>query len=344
MPIEKKLGFKRQLVIFINLEGVDYKKTDLFFKFSQTRAQRLNVQYSALNIFMNEKDELHHQDVLTIENAALYPENPSMTPGQIQILHAKSKIFTDFKKKSIPVKEQYDYILVIGEMNRSSSDHSISKIKQLNDLVFKLKSTISEYANKNIDLRVQICFSGKTFVSPGQIFSTSLIPDGCNVHLSAPDNWSIIGRNGAAIDFKLIDDNRFSTWAPFLNSMILNNFNLKQIKINYHNLEKFSNKKQLEWKKLIEYKKIHPSVNIESLNIALFYPSQNQYERIFENMELRISTPVIRRTPLYFSRSPVSFSPVFFRTITPVYCDTSSSASVSAATLPSPSPFSLEYS
>lgn len=324
MPPKIHVGQKRQLIIFVNLEGVDTKKNDIFIKFSQERARCLGVAYSAINVFVDSHEQCQYQDVGVIENETLFGTTEHLMPKQIEMAEAKNRIFSEFKRYANYIEGKYDYILIVGEMMRSSSGHSISEIRRLRHLSACIKSIILEHSNKTLHLRVQVCFSGQlTLPGSTQTFAASLIPEDRNVFLSAPTGWSIIARNGSAIDFNLVSDHCFEIWAPFLNSAIQNNWNLLQLIEKFDELENLSKRKSIGWKKLVDYIKHHPETRLESLNIKLHYPSKNVYEKIFAQLsqfEFRRFTPISSPSPIA-SRSPFSTTPYFFRAITPTVAE-----------------------
>ncbi len=276
---------RRQLILFVNLNGVNAVKKDLFVKFSAERANCLNVNYSALNISMDENRQLQAFDLKNISMSSFIDEPIAGNElKRRQIYDSKMRVMADFQKKLKRVEGTYDYILVVGEMSRSSTQNAISNISRLSDLADSLKGIIDIYASKHLHLRVQVCFSHQVLMSgTSTSFASALVPYGKFVHLSAPTGWSIIGRNGAALDFNLLYDVHFDAWAPFLSYAIMNNLSMEKIKEAFDDNDLFQRKP--EWLPLMNLKKARPEMIIEGLNMKLYYPSQKSEDNAFAQLE-----------------------------------------------------------
>lgn len=312
---------RRQLTLFINLDGVEASKKDLFVEFANSRAKCLKADHSAFNIKFDESKHLQAVD-LHHENMLEFIDKPNCAHElkQKQIVDAKTRVINKFKANIKAVEGTYDYILVVGEMTRSSSRNSISNISQLNLLSNYLKEIITTRSSKILHLRVQVCFSNQIFLQDTTTtFASALVPSGKFVHLSAPTGWSMIGRNGAAIDYNLVHDVHFNPWKPFLNYVIMNNLDIKKIVEVFNSNELFLRK--ADWHPLMNLKKDRPEIKIEALNLKLHYPSGHSEDAVFSELEnlnkssfvsidyqSRYYTPVLSRTPsqssLFHSRSP----------------------------------------
>jgi len=288
----------------VNLNGVNAVKKDLFVKFSAERANCLNTHYSALNIAIDENRQLQAFDLKNITMSSFIDEPVAGNElKRRQIYDSKRRIMDNFQNKLKRVEGTYEYILVIGEMSRSSTQNAISNISKLSDLADFLKETIERYASKHLHLRVQVCFSHQVVIhGTSMSFASALVPYGKFVHLSAPTGWSIIGRNGAALDFNLLYDVHFDAWAPFLSHVIMNNLNKEKIKEAFEDNNLFQRK--LEWINLMQLKKDRPEMSIEALNMKLHYPSQKSEEKVFAQLEHQSKNSFIAINSMSPARSP----------------------------------------
>ncbi len=276
---------KQQLILFVNLKGVNPAKKDLFVKFAQARASCLNASYSAFNISLDENSQLQAADLANEQmRTFIAPPNAGNNLKTQQVFDAKLLVMDQFQAKLKPIGGSYEYILVVGEMVRSISGNSISNITHLSQLADYLKEMISRFAAKHLHLRIQVCFSKQVCLprttSP---FAEALIPEGKFVHLSAPTGWSMIGRNGTAIDFNLVHDVHFVIWAPFLSYVITNNLDLEKIKNLFYATEWLASKK--ECSRLAQLMRDRPQTAIEDLYIRLHYPSQTSEDKVFICLE-----------------------------------------------------------
>lgn len=261
----------RQLVIFINLPGIINTKVGIFMEHARQRAFRLGATCSALQVF----GDGSIKDMKSTSHM-LYAGLPKYDASHVQDIRAvaaNQKIAQEFIGFIEPVEDVYDHILIIGEMSQVTLNHRIQRrvsgISALPELVNELSSLTNRYAAGRVWQRVQICFSQSLKISPSSplSFAEMLAPRESICHQSAPEGWSVIGRNGAAIDF-LGTQHEFYDIIAFMHKAVSSTWCYDEIK------------ERLEAAVLSD--KVRCSKQFEQLDVHCIYPSKKLWELVFE--------------------------------------------------------------
>jgi hypothetical protein len=269
----------RQLIIFVNLPGVVNTKISLFLEHALQRAKRLGLECSALLLLPDENEDLTHIDVIRTppELYAGRPRGNEIQPRDHDIFRVNTKTAQNFINKIDRVDGYYDHILILGEMVRTDSSSCaqvhISSIGNIDKLAEYLFSLSESHAASTVWQRVQICHSGSLQLkSTGKTFAESITPTRTTYYSSAPSGWSVLGKNGLAIDF-LASNPQFNNIISFMYTAVSNAWDEKRMQ------QEFSN---CPSEKLRSFK-ISDTVLHDRFDVKCIYPKKAQYQHLFHS-------------------------------------------------------------
>lgn len=278
----------RQLVLFINLPDVDPNKISLFLQHALTRSTTLNLKCSALMI----NPVKDHLDKFNTRDMKKEFSNKNNINAALK-LPEKNNIAKDFIKNIVHVESYYEHILILGEMDinysQKKSMYSISGINHIKELADFIMNISSRYSAQNSFLRVQICHSGTLKIADkSKTFCDLVKPDSSKeCHISAPLEWSVIGKNGYAIDCTASSQD-FQIIVPFLNTAVLNAWTTIQIDLKFNEYTSKTNKSackeldtdSLELNKALANLKLCKKSFVEYFEILCVYPKKDDYKLI----------------------------------------------------------------
>lgn len=276
--LSKKCKNSRQLVIFINFPGVSNKKTGIYLNHAIQRAKRLHSSCSALHLLWN-GHIFETVDAVSYNNLEIYSgkNTPHFSPSSNQTLCLSNK---KNARSAIPLLEAvdgyYDHILVIGEMElfleNTSSQYKISGIGDLTQLTDFVRHICECHSANGAFYRIQICQSDSILIDDTSTLAQRMLPSSKKNIISIPSQWSVIARNGCAIDFRATKL-EFDNITPFLFKAASNAWSYEKI--------------QEEFDAMIEErdsKKTSSPLHLRSLNhydLHLIYAKKESFTQFF---------------------------------------------------------------
>ena len=259
------------MVIFVNLPGVIHTKVSLFIEYAKQRSLRVASECSALHVFFDAKEDFSVMDMKQTDFNLYtgHSNGPTLQVRDEQMFLANKKSAKKFIEFIHKVEGYYEHILIIGEMVRIEKSHGveyhISQISKLERLASLIQTISTLHAASNVFQRIQICHSGGLRLkSSQQFFTDAVCPRNGSFQVSAPLGWSIVSKNGLAIDF-LANNQEFFHLVSFLYKCVSNGWSVERIHREYA---------------LTDYS-LNFKPNLQSLALRCHYPSKKAVPEAF---------------------------------------------------------------
>lgn len=277
---------RRQLVIFINLPGVAKEKISTFLEHAKQRSMRLGLTCSALHISLNT-----NLDLITLDMKQKEAEIYTLLPSSRGSLNK-------FINQIDVVEGYYDHILIMGEMHQTDkklrTEHNISNIENLEKLSKLVLSLSETYSANESWHRVQVCQSNSVKIKSSDItFANAVIPTTGISHLSAPFSWSIVGKNGLAIDF-ISNNQEIIGLIPFMHKVVSNAWDDERARLEF---EKYSPQTTCTLPAHLSFDLLYP----QKQRPGLFYSQFKNPDVFFKEKpptHSRSTTPVMNLSPM----------------------------------------------